>query len=223
MRRPLENVVLWDRRVPVVERGGTRPVAFVPRRDGSGVLSADLSAMYRAEPDKDLETRGVTGGRDIGVRHTRSFAVDYGRESGGAAVFAVVDRLVGPGRKTWRLFPGRGTRAAVAGRTVTIHGAKASLRITFVAPAAVSIARPQRVLPYQDGEKTATLRFSPIEATCRAEAAGFFAVMTLQKNGQPAPPVKVSGAGLDAVVTVGRRTLRFDGEKFLLGPERSGG
>ena len=40
--------------------------------------------------------------------------------------------------------------------------------------------------------------------------------MTVQKG--PAPAVKVEGKGLDAVVTVGRQTVRFDGGKIVFSP-----
>jgi hypothetical protein len=43
----------------------------------------------------------------------------------------------------------------------------------------------------------------------------FFAVMTVQEGA--APEVRASGEGRDAVVTVGRRTIRFDGTKIVLG------
>jgi hypothetical protein len=43
---------------------------------------------------------------------------------------------------------------------------------------------------------------------------GFFVVATIQP-GDP-PPVKVKGQGLQAAATVGKRTIRFDGEKVVL-------
>jgi hypothetical protein len=51
----------------------------------------------------------------------------------------------------------------------------------------------------------------------RAETRGdsFFVIMTLQEGDPPA--VKVEGAGADATVTVGGRTVGFDGEKIALG------
>ena len=43
----------------------------------------------------------------------------------------------------------------------------------------------------------------------------FFVVITFQPTDPP--QVKISGKGLDARVTVGRQTVRFDGEKIILG------
>jgi hypothetical protein len=43
----------------------------------------------------------------------------------------------------------------------------------------------------------------------------FFVVVTLQRGDPPA--VKVEGSGLGAKVTVGKRTVAFDGQKIILG------
>jgi hypothetical protein len=43
----------------------------------------------------------------------------------------------------------------------------------------------------------------------------FFFVATIASG--PQPPVQISGAGLGATVTVGKRTVAFDGEKIVLG------
>ena len=59
---------------------------------------------------------------------------------------------------------------------------------------------------------------TPVEVPIAAPAKpgeSFFVVMTLQEG--PAPEVKVvKGAGLDAVVHVGDRRIRFDGEQVRI-------
>jgi hypothetical protein len=55
--------------------------------------------------------------------------------------------------------------------------------------------------------------FSRISAT--ADSGSFFVILTLQRG--VAPAVKVEGTGLDAKVTVGQQTVRFDGQKVIFG------
>lgn len=42
-----------------------------------------------------------------------------------------------------------------------------------------------------------------------------FVVITAVAGGASHPPVSVTGAGLDAVVTVGGQTVRFDGKRIV--------
>ncbi len=103
----------------------------------------------------------------------------------------------------------------VDGNAFTLHRGDATLRGTFVTPSkpALEFAVRDR---YTIGFKRSVAKRSSkaIFADAGPEAKGYFVVMTIQR-GQP-PEVKVSGKGLDATVTVGRRTLRFDGEKIVL-------
>ena len=55
----------------------------------------------------------------------------------------------------------------------------------------------------------------PSAVQAEADAGSFLVILTLQKHGTP-PEVKVSGSGLGAVVTIGKRKVRFDGEKIVL-------
>jgi hypothetical protein len=50
-------------------------------------------------------------------------------------------------------------------------------------------------------------------AETRNKKADFFFVGTIQ-SGQP-PEIRVSGQGLNAIVTVGSQQIRFDGERIL--------
>ncbi len=162
------------------EQGGGRITWFEPREDGSGVVTADLSAVYR---------EGAI----------RSFAVDYGEASGTAALVAVVDRFASPVERVWRMHT-RGRASAEPGG-FTIRGERgATLRGTVVGPSAARVS--------VDG--------STVEGRASGDGAtAFFVVMTVQRGGPPA--VGVKGEGLDASVTVGRRTVRFDGDRIVLG------
>jgi len=48
----------------------------------------------------------------------------------------------------------------------------------------------------------------------RGDEGEFFVVVTVGRGDPPA--VKTEGEGLKAKVTVGKRTIRFDGEKIVL-------
>jgi hypothetical protein len=174
--------------------------------------------------------------RDAGIHCTRSFAVDTSGRCGAPALLAVADRMTGPRPKVWALnVPGLGpphngtggrpwtpsTKLDIDGNTFTLHEGSATLRATFVAPAGVRIARAEGN-PVIDAPDVTASKHNPdwlrygIEATAPDETSGdFLVVFTLQNGGAPA--VKASGAGLDATVTIGSRTLRFDGQKFVLG------
>ncbi len=54
-----------------------------------------------------------------------------------------------------------------------------------------------------------------VDSSARNE--GFFFVATAQE-GKP-PKVRVQGQGLQAVLTVGKQRIRFDGEKIVFEPE----
>ncbi|MFW6061542.1 MAG: hypothetical protein ACOC93_01915, partial [Planctomycetota bacterium] len=57
----------------------------------------------------------------------------------------------------------------------------------------------------------------PVHAVFARGGDDYFAVVTVQRPGQPTPEVTVDGEGLDATITVGKRTIRFDGEKIVFG------
>ena len=55
-------------------------------------------------------------------------------------------------------------------------------------------------------------------AESKAENDAFFFVATVQK-GEP-PKIEVQGKGLQAVVTVGKQRVRFDGEAIVFESDR---
>lgn len=100
------------------------------------------------------------------------------------------------------------------GFTVTATNG-ATLRATEVAPAAPRI----RVVPrtfkhetnYHGGHGGMTYTRTVVEIP---GGEFFFVAMTIQRD---APTVaRVEGTGADAAVAVGKRSVRFDGEKFVL-------
>jgi hypothetical protein len=103
-----------------------------------------------------------------------------------------VDRAAGFGQTRWQIPLVAPVSPAEGGIFVCGDPAGANLRGRFVVPADTRLAG----------------RGIGIGDSC-------FLVLTLQQGAAPAPAI--TGAGLDAVVTVGRRTVRFDGEKIVLG------
>ena len=174
------------------------------------------------------ETRTIA--EDVGIRGRRAFAADYSGAAGAPALFVVVDQVSSGGRKLWcqhlpagaRRGSGPDVTVNAAARSFTIAQGEASLTATFVAPGEVTIRRAQDVLRAGTGKdgQTVTTRRDAIVATCQdGDAEAFFVVMTLQRG--KAPAVKVAGAGLKAVATVGGRTVSFDPSgagRIVLGP-----
>ena len=188
---------------------GGRLRSFERRDDGSGVVAVDTSEIYQSGAFHWAPVHSVYVVADRHVRAVRSFAADYSGTAGVPGLFVVADRFehlvekTGPRddrTKTWMLHTDRRNRASVAGRTFTIAAASgASLRGTFVAPDDVRLA-------------TADMRTKVLGVS--EGGSVFLVVMTVQK-GDP-PEVKADGTGLAARARVGRRTIRFDGERIVL-------
>ncbi|MFP4054581.1 MAG: hypothetical protein ACLFV7_12040, partial [Phycisphaerae bacterium] len=101
--------------------------------------------------------------------------------------------------------------AEVKGDTFTIQRGDASLRGTVIAPDDGNIEFAERSV-YTMGFKRAISKTTS-RAVFASGKGGYFVVITVQKG--DAPKVSVKGKGLDAVVTVGGQTVRFDGEKVV--------
>jgi len=192
-RRDCDNMVL----VGGAEADGLGKLLYENlRKDGSGVVGADISGAY-----------------GHGVSAERHFAVDYGPTSGAAALLAVVDRVRGGGRKSWVLnCPiGRGVSFAREGRILRVTevsgGGTRTLTGVVIGPADVKLVWE----PEHRGHKPSWRRFYAISEQPNAD---FFVVMTYSR-GEP-PKINVTGQGLSAVVTVGGQQVRFDGKKLLL-------
>jgi hypothetical protein len=194
--------------------------------DGSGVVTVDLRDVCSGSRGPLYENYGGVryGGNfvDLGIRGLRSFAVDYSGRSGSPCLLAIVDRIDGGDARTWawqlhQQRPQDGKRGEkrqrdfenvkVEGGTFTITKGDKTLRGTFVAPKGVDAEKVFR-------EKGTTGR-EPHPTLFATGGDEFFVVVTIQKG--PAPPVKVEGEGLAAVVTVGGQALAFDGGKIVFG------
>jgi hypothetical protein len=230
-----ENCVL----VPEAPRGwyGATPTYFRGEDEGSGALSLNMDRTYRkTEPyGASYPFTNPTSWEDAGVRAVRCFAVDYSGRCGAPALFVVADRITGSkGPLTWQMYaqtgptykstqdvggkqpdggPVKEIRIDADGRAFTFLDAKgASLRGTIVSPAGkVEMGKSRPV--YYDQRKMDELEHHR-RVQLVSPSGEFLVILTLQKGEGPA--VKVEGEGLAAKVTVGKRTIRFDGGKVAL-------
>lgn len=152
----------------------------------------------------------------------RSFAVDYSGASGAPALFVVADKVTGQRqrdelledpRNRWRLVTEAGNQVAVEPGAFTMTGPNgATLRGTVIAP-----ARATPTVADDTHKIEINYRFDHTNGSFTRKVisvAGddnFLVVFTLQKG--VAPPVTVEGD----TVRIGQQTVRFDGEKIVLG------
>ncbi|MGD0898152.1 MAG: HEAT repeat domain-containing protein [Thermoguttaceae bacterium] len=226
----VQNVVLMP---PTCGNGFGKKVYFESKSDGSGVLGADTSSMYRP--------------LGANIKAMRHFAVDYSEASGTPALFVLVDRVHGGKGKTWVMHSG-GSSNRIEGSTFTIAGQQpdTSLRGQLLTPDGIALsagpvmweepnpaykkftsAAKSKNKPKMAGGDIEIQTEAPpeyivlpggtaatLKADTKEENADFFFVMTVQKG--PAPKFEVEGRGLDAKVKVGKRIVRFDKEKNRL-------
>jgi hypothetical protein len=210
-----------------INEGACGRVAYLrTEKDGSAALTVDLKDVYSRPAslyDRNLlpaPERFV----ESGISGLRAFAFDHSGASGAPCLAAIVDRIRGGKRKLW-LWPlpaGALGRVQVRGGGFAIDYGDASMNVTFVSPADVrveAVGEDVAVGDLANGHASLQGRLERVKAGA-GEAGEYFVVATFQRG--PAPPVQVAGRGLDAVVTVGGRTVRFDGEKVVLGTAQGG-
>ena len=234
--RWLQNVVVLPPDVGMNRAPGV-VTSWQAETNGSGRVSIDMSLVYKGarghDPVGTWPPDPIPPGE---VRGRRAVAADYSGKCGAPALFAFVDRIEGGPERFWLWNPpGYGSvkakdlRVETAANTFTMHQDKASLRAVFVTPDDTVVQSPGTIHVRDLKSKEAqakrkkdrnytpdpTPQAVPIAAKAKPEES-FFVVMTLQEG--PAPEVRiVSGAGLEAVIQVGGRQIRFDGENVLIG------
>jgi len=170
--------------------GGT-VTHFKGAHDGTSAVAADLSMAYLRDAGKGKMPT------DAGVRALRALAVDYSGRSGAPGLYVIVDRIRGSEMhemNAWRLAAKGKLSARHNTFTVTSSGGRLTGRI--IAPAVTSAAARRGYIEVTGGED-------------------YFVVLTLTRRSAPA--IEVTGSGLDATVRVGQRSVRFDGERIILG------
>lgn len=201
--------------------GATGRVSYLKTEaDGSGVVTVDLGDVYAARKGRMYDGNLLRIAENIvpsGVSGLRAMAFDYSGKSGAPLMFVIVDKIEGGGKRQW-LWPlpaGALEKTKVDGNTFTIDYGDAVLKATFVVPGDIALtAATDEVAVGKIGDRHRS--FEGRLSRVRAETAGgsFFVVGTVQRKDVPA--VKVEGQGLDAVVKVGGREVRFDGGKVVL-------
>jgi hypothetical protein len=168
---------------------GGRVTHFEAGADGSAVISADMRHAYMHDNPKGWPPL------ESGIRAVRTLAVDYSKKSGSPGLYALADRIQGDQEKTWRL--NTSLRLETAGDSFIVTDKKGcSLQGRIISPGDVKLKTDGRGL----------------SATGYGD---FFVVMTLARGERP--PIRVDGQGTDARISVGEQTVRFDGEKIVLG------
>ncbi len=184
--------------------------------DGSGTVTFDMGDVYAKR------SRGLFDGMLIrdpsarvesGVTGLRAFGFDYSGASGAPALVAIVDQIDGGGKRLWTWQKPEGAKATVENGSFTFAYPDATMRATFVAPRNPPVVYADDAMKEGGGAKHG---FWGTLHRIKAEGDGsFFVVVTFQRG--KAPPVTVEGEGLDAVITVGKQTVRFDGTKVIFG------
>ena len=225
--RQQENVV-WMPESDLAE-GALGHLSFFKADETSMVLSADLSEVYEragrywTTPYTKLRYLVTPGaGKELpaasGMTGMRSIAFDYSGASGAPCLFAVVDKIDGGKgeKRLWLFQPGKAKALPEEGG-FTVAGGSATLHGVFAVPAKARVNTEP--LSWEYVKTVGTGRGGKVKVTINAVSVPgedhFFFVGTVGKGKQP--DVQVSGAGLDAVVTVGNRTVKFDGAKIVLG------
>jgi hypothetical protein len=242
-QRQQENVV-WMPDANLAE-GGLGRITYLKTESNTMVLSVNLDDVYESAGRimysryghlrrPALPTADTVVPEPSGITGMRSLAFDYSGASGAPCLFVVVDKINGgKGVKRWWLMqpPGadkplpKGAKPGPSnlvtptdkGFTITPPGTTSTLRGVFAHPPEIQVGTDPIIYEYTknfgkgQGQK---IRVT-INALRVPGQDHFFFVGTVSPGQQP--PVQVQGQGLDSVFTVGKRTIRFDGEKIVLG------
>jgi len=237
--RQYENVV-WLPESDLAESARGKLTHFAAT-DNTMTLSVNLDEVYERQ-GRFWSTRygnlrmphlGDDTPPASGITGMRALAFDYSGLSGTPCLFVTVDKIDGgtdKDRRVW-LFqpampPAKVKNASTLnqvvqpkdnGFVVKQPGAGASLQGAFAHPASVKVGTEPLTFSYIKtfGKQQGTKIDVNINAITVPGTDHFFFVGTVAPGAQPA--IKIDGQGLDAVITVGKRTIKFDGQKIVLG------
>jgi hypothetical protein len=232
-RRRWTEPVVWLPEDKHAEGACGRLAYLKTEKDGSGVLTIDLNDVYSSIAE-GVKTRRYTTYGNIRIAEgfppssitgLRSIGVDYSGLSGAPCLLAMVDKITGGKKKVWLWHvPGNPEEmVSIKENTFVYTQGQAAMRGVFAAPAQVSLSAKTEAMKItiSGGSKAGEESSMTIKAI-RAEGGDqFFMVATIQK-GAP-PPVSISGTGLDSILTVGQRTVSFDGQKIVFSLNKDGG
>lgn len=241
-----QNVVMFPEDEERIHGGETGVRTYYrAEKDGSGAVSVNLDFLYSGGKPvmadgkpvilKDGKTQRVPlndyNGIQFpdrvdpdGIKGMRAFGVDYSGKCGSPMLLVLVDKIVGGGQRSWLWHMADGV-LKLERNAFTITQGDANLKATFVCPAEVRLEGPgsntytvttkKTVDVYGYKKEQVTVQTNTVEAIVANGPDHFFTIVTLQRG--VAPPVRVEGEGLAAKVTVGGQSVRFDGEKVIIG------
>ncbi len=213
------------------------------------VLTADLDEVYARKGRHWYSSYGHLrfpvvnpdkGGKippPSNITGLRSLAFDSSGVSGAPCLFAVVDKIDGGEEypRQWLFQPPAPEGKTKKGenllkRIITTRDdgfalapekTDATLSGTFAHPRRIAVNTDPmiREIIKKWGKAQGTKLKFVINAVRVPGDDHFFSVGSIVPEGEAHTEVKVAGQGLDATVTVGERTIRFDGEKLLLDAE----
>jgi hypothetical protein len=190
-------------------------------RNGSGTITVNLDEVYAPKQERLWDRNIMRQSKRFvpgSIKGLRAFAFDYSGKSGAPALAVIVDKIDGGGMREW-LWPlpeGGLAGTSISGNTFTLQQGDASMKLTFITPQDLKLeAGTDKVAVGIIGDRHHSFEGSLTRVKARAPSGHFFAVATFQRGGPP--PVRIEGAGLTATITVGTQTIRFDGEKIILG------
>ncbi len=233
-RRQQENVV-WLPEADLAE-GRRGHLTHIEMDEHTMVISVDLDEIYeqdgylsytrlgniaRRNPDEDAPgSSGITG--------MRSMAFDFSGHSGVPGLFVTVDRIEGgtDEKRLWLFQPpqidGKGLSDVVSASgkgdfTVQPGEGEPTLRGHFAHPREPEVSTEPLDFEYVKTWGTGRGETHEVEVDALAVPGTdhFFFVGTIGEEEHP--EIEVEGEGLDTVITIGDRTIRFDGEKLILG------
>ena len=237
--RQQENVV-WLPEADL-EDGALGHLTYFKGDDKTMVLSLDLNEVYERRGrfwttafgnlrHPSMPQRGKELPPPSGITGMRSIAFDFTGACRAPCLYAVVDKidgggapgrypLVGAGRdkRLWLFQPPQGRSVTTDRWGFTITCGAESLHGVFATPARPKVNTEPLSWDFVNGvgiNRGAKVHVS-INALSVPGQDHFFFVATVAAGKHP--EVKVAGSGLDAVVTIGHRTIKFDGQKIVLG------
>jgi hypothetical protein len=207
---------------------GARRTYLKTEKDGSGSLTMDMTDLYSATQGRGGpplyeaygNIRHPEALKDIGITGLRALAVDYSGKSGAPALIVLVDQINGGKNKLWYwplAKPENGSNSDLAntkveGNTFTITRGDCSLKATFVPTGKLHLWAGTAEKSFFSRGSTKNRN---IPAVLGEGVDNFYVIITLQRGA--APEVKIDGEGLAARITVGERTVTFDGAEVTFG------
>lgn len=206
-------------------------------RTGSGSATVDLGLLFTNRHEGT--SRGALVSLDgrildellvkTGIEATRTVAADYSGKSGSPALFVLVDRVTGGGKKVWHwqlpdLFdsenrPLEGVSLRIDGGAFTIKQGDASLRGTSVSPARVMLTHERGMVDYRWYQTPKQAKMNALTATVpdSIEDQPFVWVLTLQRG--EAPRVTSDQQGDVTTIRVGGQVVRVQGDRVMFTQE----